>query len=538
MEARRISMVSLLMLFVFAFSLRAQEPVYRDVVKKIMKEAFEHSQVMENAGWVCDVFGPRNAKTPSYLAAAKWTKERLEEYGLSNAKLEPYEFGVGWENEYTSVHMIAPRYMPIIAYPAPWSAGTDGKIRARVVPINLEEINSEADLEKYRGKLRNAIVFMVPKQKITAHFEPMATRFTDEQLDEMAKIPIGPRVFKKSPERRSDLNNPKRTKNVGGALYSKDTDFLFAEGAVAIVRTDGHNDFGTVDTGVGGYAHEKRMWETNAPSPVTELVMAAEHYNRIMRILEKGIPVEMEIEIRVNFVRGEPNDYNVIAEIPGTDLADEVVLCGGHLQSEPVGTGATDNAAGAVTAMEAVRILKAIGVKPRRTIRVALWGGHEMGNFGSRHYVHDHFGDAITQKYKPEHAKFCGYFNMDGSGRIRGVDNLDNEEIRSIFTEWMKPLHNLGMSHVIPRISEGEARAFIELGLPGFDFLQDRMDRRTYHSNMDVYDHLVPEDLMQASAVMATFVYQAAMRDKKLPRIAPVPWDRYRLEGYIIGRER
>jgi carboxypeptidase Q len=527
MKAKRIFMVGLFVILLVVSSGHAQESVYWDVVQKIMEEAFERSQVMENASWLTDVFGPRNAKSPSYIAAAKWAKKRLEEYGLSNARLESYEFGTGYVNEYVSVHMMKPQYMPIIAYPATWSAGTNGKVLGPVFYINFDEVTSENDLDLYRGKLRNAIVFTRPKQELSPHFESMATRFTDEQLNEMAKIPIGPRVDEGRRGSRSREDRLPRQKII---------DFVFGEGAVAIVRTDGRNDFGTVAVENIGYTTETRPWEKDTPSPHTELVMAAEHYNRIMRILEKGIPVEMEVELRVNFTRDDPYDYNVVAEIPGTDLSDEVVICGGHLQANPAGTGAADNVAGAVTAMEAVRILKAIGVKPRRTIRVALWGGHEMGNFGSRHYVHNHFGDAITQKYKPEHANFCGYFNMDGSGRIRGVDNMGNEEIRSIFAEWMKPLHNLGMSHIIPRVSNGEARAFIELGLPGFDFLQDRLDRRTYHSNMDVYDHLLPEDLIQSSVVMATFVYHAAMRDEKLPRIAPVPWGRYRREGYFIGK--
>jgi hypothetical protein len=357
----------------------------------------------------------------------------------------------------------------------------------------------------------------------------MVQRYTKEQLDEMAKIPVEPRVPEERRGRRSPAAKMSRQQII---------DFVVSEGAVAIVRTDGRNDFGTVAVANIGYTTETRPWEKDAPSPHTELVMAAEHYNRIMRILEKEIPAEMEVELRVSFTRDDPYDYNVVAEIPGTDLKNEVVICGGHLQANPAGTGAEDDVAGVVVCMEALRILKAIGVKPRRTVRVALWGGHEMGNFGSRNYVHDHFGDVITQKYKPEHANFCVYFNMDGAGRIRGLSTMGNELLRPIFTEWMKPLHNLGMSHVIPRITGGEARAFVELGLPGFSFLQDRMASRTYHSNMDVYDRLIPEDLEQASVVMATFVYHAAMRDKKLPRITPLPWDRYRREGYIIGKGR
>jgi carboxypeptidase Q len=514
MRIKFILWIGVLLLFILITSAPAQEPIYWDVVQKIMEEAFEHSQVMENASWLCDVFGPRNTKTSAYIESAKWAKKRLEEYGLSNARLEPYEFGVGWSNEYTSVHMISPQYLRIIAYPAAWSAGTDGKIRNTVTYINFSEISKESDLDQYRGKLRDAIIFMRPKQEIKPHYEPMARIYSKEQLDEMAKIPIGPRVPRERRRRRSREDDLTETQII---------DFVFSEGAAAVVRTDGRNDFGTVDGAVNGYAMEKRAWDTDAPPPVTEIVMAAEHYNRILRILEKGIPVELEMEIRVNFIRGEPVDYNVVAEIPGTDLAHEVVICGGHLQSEPIGTGASDNAAGAVTAMEAVRILKAIGVKPRRTIRVGLWGGHEMGLYGNRHHVRTHFADPKTKERKPDYDNFCAYFNCDhGGGKIRGVSIMGNEVIRSIMTEWIKPLKNLGMSHLFTTGIAHEA--YTEVGLPGFYFVQDRMDSRTYHSNMDVYDHLVPENLMTNSVILATLVYHAAMRDEILPRVTHQEW--------------
>jgi hypothetical protein len=349
-------------------------------------------------------------------------------------------------------------------------------------------------LQQYSGKLQNKIIFTVPKQNITPHFDPMATKFTDEQLDEMAEIPIGPRVSKERYRRRSREDKLSRKQIV---------DFVAAEGAVAVVRTDGRHDFGTVAAAVDGYTVDNRLWELDAPPPLTDLVMAAEHYNRIMRILEKGIPVEMEVEIRVNLIRGDPHDYNVVAEIPGTDLAHEVVVCGAHLQSEPVGTGATDNAAGTVVAMETVRILKALGGKPRRTIRVGLWGGHEMGLFGNRAHVHKHFADPETKEYKEDYDNLFAYFNVDhGSGKIRGVSIMGNEVIRSIFTKWMKPLHSLGMSHLF---STGMAHeAYSEVGLPGFYFVQ--------------------ENLMVNSVILSTFVYHAAMRDEKLPRIAPLPW--------------
>lgn len=219
--------------------------------------------------------------------------------------------------------------------------------------------------------------------------------------------------------------------------------------------------------------------------------------------------------------RDDPNDYNVVAEIPGTDLADELVLVGGHLQSEPVGTGATDDGAGAVVSIEVVRVFQALGIKPRRTIRIGLWGGHEMGLFGNRSHVRNNFADLAQEEYKPDYHKLSAYFNIDnGAARIKGLNIMGNEMIRSIFSEWMKPLHNLGMRHLFYTGMAHEA--YNEVGLPGFYFLQDRMDGRRYHSNMDVYDRLVPEDLMANTVILATFVYHAAMRDENLPPYRPV----------------
>jgi hypothetical protein len=270
----------------------------------------------------------------------------------------------------------------------------------------------------------------------------------------------------------------------------------------------------------------------NASPQPTELVLAAEHYNRILRILEKDIPVEMEIEIRTNFYRGDPNDHNVIAEIPGTDLAHEIVLLGGHIQSLPVGTGATDNAANVVTAMEVVRIFKKLGIKPRRTIRIGLWGGHDgAGLAGNRAHVRKNYADLEKKEYKKDYHNFSAYFNVDhGNGKMRAVSVMGNEVIRSIFTEWIKPLQKLGFSHLLTKgsIVPGGSTAhsaYKEVGLAGFYFIQDRMDMNwNVHSNMDLYDRLVPENMMTNVVILATFVYHAAMRDEKLPRVAPLPW--------------
>ena len=329
----------------------------------------------------------------------------------------------------------------------------------------------------------------------------------------MAKIPIGPKIGKK------ERPHPRE----GKLPQQQIVDFVFGEGALVIVRTDGRNDFGTVAIENTRYTLDNKLWEVNAHRRPTELVMLAEHYNRILRILEKSVPVEIEVELRVSFSDDDLTDYNVVAEIPGTDLADEIVLLGGHLQANPAGGGAADDVAGVAVCMEVVRIFKKLGIKPRRTIRVGLWGGHEMGVFGNKSHVRKNFADPDKQEYKKDYNNFSAYFNLDhGNGRIRGVSIQGNESLRAIFTEWMRPLHNLGMSHLFSSGMTHEA--YEEVGLPSFYFVQDRMDNRQYHSNMDAFDRLVAEELMANTVILATFVYHAAMRDQLLPRFAPLPW--------------
>jgi hypothetical protein len=523
MKAKCFFMVGLFLLLIAVSFVTAQEKVYYDVVQKIMEFEFENSDVMENANWLCNIFGPRNVKTPAYREACQWAKKRLKEYGLTNARLEPYKFGNGWDIGYVSLHMMAPKYMPIIGFPTMWSSGTNGKVRAPVMHINFEKITKKADLEKYRGKLKGRIILISPIQEISPHFEANPVTWTEERLDEKSKIPMTPRVSVLALELQAQERRKRRS---GGDRLSRQkiVDFVFSQGAVAIVHPDGDHYYGSVAP--EGYNRAARPWDVNLPPQPPELVLAVEHYNRMMRILEKDIPVEMEIEIRTNFYRGDPHDFNVIAEIPGTDLAHEIVIVGGHLQSVPVGSGAIDNAAGAVTSMEAVRILKAIGVKPRRTIRVGLWGGHDGGGLaGNRAHVRKHFADPVTKKYKKDYHNFVAYFDQDiGPGRIRGVSIMGNEEIRAIFTEWIKPLHNLGMSHLFTSGMYHEAYA--EVGLPGFYFMHDRneIDDWNAHTSMDVYERLFPEGMMQTAVVVATLAYHAAMRDEKLPRVAPLPW--------------
>lgn len=502
----------IIMIFILnmGFSAADQEKVYWDVVAKIREEGFNSSHIMEDVSYMTDVFGPRLAKSSSYLAAAQWVKKKFKEYGLAHVELESYEFGIGWQNEYTSVHMMTPQYMPIIAYPLSWSSPTPGRVRGPVVFIDFQEITSKSDLTAFKGKLKKAIVFTAPKRKLVPNFRPDAVIYTKEQLDQMAATPILPKDIQNDDRYRKKMNLPR----------NEIIDFLSSEGAVAIAKPDQVYDDGTVMvTKVAG-----TPWKNGIKKGPSEIVMAAEHYNRILRILEKDISVEMELEIRVNLTEDDLKDYNVIAEIPGSDLAEEVVMVGAHLDAHAGATGAEDNATGAAQVLEAARILVAIGAKPRRTIRFALWGGEETGHMGSRAYVNKHFIDQKTGKFTTEQEKFAGYFNLDyGTGKIRGIYLMHNFLALPVFTEWMRPFHDLGTTHciLVPGQDIGSDHVEFEaVGLPVFPFLQDPVenDSRTFHSNMDVYDRIIPEFLIQGAVVVASFVYHAAMRDDKLPR--------------------
>ena len=535
MKAQCVLVVSLFLLLMAEASTSAQEkanapvfePVYYDVVQQLMEYEFANSDVMENASMLTNIFGGRMSKTPAYLAAAEWARDRLKEYGLTNAHLEPYEFGNGWDFDYVSVHMTSPDYAPIIAFPTLWSSGSNGKVQANAIHINFDEITSVEDLEQYRGKLEGSIIFIMPIQEISPYFGvqmwnragtfrhengyPMER--SDEILDEMSKVPIIPPAPRE--RRRRDPSE----------LKQQIVDFVFAEGAVAIAKTDAVHYFGTV-AGTGRWNSLEKPWDVNSPSRPLELVVAVEHYNRILRILEKGIPVEMELEVRTTLYTGDPTDYNVIAEIPGTDLAHEIVINAAHLQSLPHGTGAIDNAAGSTTAIEAMRILKAIGVEPRRTIRLGLWGGHDgSGDSGQTAHVYQHFADPTTKKYKKDYDNHVITFNQDlGPSAMRGIDAAGNEALRGIFKEWIKPLHGIGFSHIYTGRDPGAGLKGV--GLLGLKFDQDAYDMLDYiaHVNMDTYERLFPEGMMQASVVVATFLYHAAMRDEKLPRVSPRPW--------------
>ncbi len=508
---KRYATLSVVMLLTLAFVVQAQEPVDLQVINRIKNEEFQHSQVMELLSYMTDVYGPRLTGSPNLRKASEWARDKLAEWGLQNAHLEPWgTFGRGWAVENFSIEMTEPQYMPMIAYPKAWTPGTNGTVTGTPVLI---EIKSEKDFDKYRGKLQGAIVMTREPREVKPHFKPDASRRTAEDLEELAQAPE-PGARPSWWARRAEYMARRR-------LMRKMNKFFREEGAAVLVEP-GRRDDGTIAVGSGG------SYRMNSEPALPSVVVADEQYNRVARLLKLGIPVSLQVNVQTRFFDDDSLGYNVIAEIPGTDkkLKKELVMLGAHFDSWHAGTGATDNAAGSAVVMEAVRILKAIGVRPRRTIRIALWSGEEQGLLGSRGYVKKHFADRKTMQLKPEHSRLSAYFNLDnGSGKIRGVYLQGNDAVRPIFEAYLKPFYDLGATTLTIRNTGGtDHLSFDAVGLPGFQFIQDRLDysTRTHHTNMDVYDHAVKSDLMQASVIMASFVYHTAMRDQKLPR-KPLP---------------
>ncbi len=489
-------------------SVRAQAPDTADLdaIYKIKDIGFNHSEVMEIESYLTDFYGPRLTNSPNVRAAAGWTTGKLNEWHLANVHLEPWEFGRGWSNERFSAQMIAPRPFYLIGYSKAWTPGTSGPVTAEAV---LAPIQKEEDIEKYKGKLKGKFVLTEEPQPIPPHFEPDAHRYTDAELAELATEPVpGPRQ-----EDRFAAFRARRE------LQQKIQKFLVDEGVAAWIETQ-RGDDGTVFAQQGGSRDPK-----DPPAP-PRVALAAEHFGRIYRLLEKKIPVTLEINIENKFHDADLNSFDILGEIPGTDKAGEVVMLGAHFDSWQAGTGATDNGAGSAVMLEAIRILKASGLPMRRTVRIGLWTGEEQGLLGSRAYVKAHFGDPTTMKLLPEHAKLDAYYNVDnGTGKIRGIYLQGNEAVAPIFAQWMAPFHNLGMTTLTIRNTGGtDHLSFNAVGLPGFQFIQDPIDydARTHHSNMDVYERVQEPDMKQMAVIVASFVYMTANRPAMLPR-KPLP---------------
>jgi len=500
-------LVAVLFLFIVPH-VQAQEHVDLAMMGRIRSEGFENSQVMDIAWYLTDVHGPRLTGSPYLREAQEWARDKFKEWGLVNSQLEAWgTFGRGWVVAKFSMEMVEPKYAPLYGYPKAWTGSTNGEIVA--TPIYLKAA-SEADFEKYKGKLKGAIVLARVPEEPKLNDVADLDRYDEKELTELAMAPE-PGARNEFAARRQEFARMR-------ALAEHAEKFFKEEGVAAVLEPSREHDYGTFDVQGGGARN------VGAPIAIPAVAMSVEHYARLVRMVEKGIPIKVAVNIKNKFFEQDSLGYNVVAEIAGTDkkLKDELVMLGGHLDSWHGGTGATDNAAGCAVAMEAVRILKALNVQPRRTIRVALWSGEEQGLLGSRGYVEKHFGNRTSMALKPEHERFSAYFNMDnGTGKFRGIYLQENYAVRPIFEEWFKPFHDLGANTITNRNTSGtDHLSFNALGLPGFQFIQDPVEyrSRTHHSNFDVYDQLAKSDLMQASVIMAAFVYNAAMREEKLPR--------------------
>jgi carboxypeptidase Q len=514
----------------------ATESLDLGMYNAIRDEGLEHSHVMDYAGGLIDGIGPRLTGSPNMAKANAWTRDQLTKMGCVNAHLEDWgEFGMGWQQLNTWVRMVEPDTAIFVAQATPWSPSSNGPVKAEAISV---VINEEADLAKYKGKLGGKIVLLGAMREVPSTDKPFFERYDEKQLKELEAYPLEnsnadmqariERYMKRIMLTRKILPFLTDEKPAGVIVPSRDgkngggTGIIFDDNGAALGRTPYHRD-------------------TAVPFPV--VVTQIESYGRVYRLLKHNVPVTIEMNVETKFTGDHEHGFNTIAEIPGTDpkLKDEVVMVGGHLDSWIAGTGATDNGAGSIVALEVMRILTSLKAKPRRTIRIALWSGEEEGLFGSKGYANQHFGSyplstapdqmnmpeflrkpAGPIEIKPEQKMVSAYFNVDnGTGKIRGIYTQDNGTVYDIFKQWMAPLADLGVTTITNQNTGGtDHLSFDAVGVPGFQFIQDDADyeTRTHHSNMDTYEHLVPADLKQIATVEAIFVYNAAMRDKMIPR--------------------
>ncbi len=528
-------------MMVFIFLLVAQlaiaqgnkEKVDSAAIAQIRDEGLNRSQVMETLSYLSDVYGPRLTGTPGYNRAAEWARKTLESYGLENSHLEAWgEFGKGWSLKNYSANVISSQNFPLISYPKAWSQGTGGMMTGDIIYLDAK---TDSALNTYKGKLKGKFVLLNEPREIKAHFDAEASRVADSSLLQMANADIP----QQSSLRRMMQQQSPEQKARALVEYHK-LEMCQKEGAAGILtiaRGDGGNIF---VQGASVPAHpdtpftsRPSAYANKAPKLIPQIAVGAEHYNRLVRMIQKGERPKLQMDLDVMFHKAD-SSYNIIAEIPGTDLKDEIVMVGAHFDSWQGGTGATDNGTGSSVCMEALRVLKALNLKPRRTIRIGLWGGEEQGLLGSSAYVKKHLGERKGQRFepgggitlKPGSDKFSVYFNNDyGTGKVRGVYMEGNEAARPLFRAWLAPFKDMGASTLtLQRTGGTDHQSFDGIGLPAFQFIQDQLEysTRTHHSTMDVYDRAQPEDLKQASIIMAAFAYNAAMRDEKFPR-KPVP---------------
>jgi len=517
----------------FVAAAQTTERVDLDAIAKIREQGLERSQVADHLFWLTDRYGPRLTGSPEFEEAADWAMEKLRSWGVQNVRKERFEFGKGWSLRSFHATMVEPRVMPIIGMPGSWSPGTNGVVTAEVV---RPEITSAEDAAQWRGRLRGRIVLTQPARDVPMLEGRLVLRMTDEEIEEArtAPPPRGGGAGRAGAAGRTGGRGGGRAggRAAGAAPFNLNQFYqdegvvaLFDRGSNSVTSAGGSNlswqtqrtDGGTIFPGSGGSRSNEA-----AGTGLPRVTLAVEHYNRMVRLLDHDVPVRVELEIGVAF-RDEGaggNGFSILGELPGTDLADQIVLIGGHFDSTHGATGATDNATGNAAMMEVLRIFRDAGLRPRRTIRIALWGAEEQGLVGSRLYAEKYLGTPDAPG--PEFDRHSAYYNIDnGTGRIRGIWMEGNEAVAPIFAAWIAPLEDLGVEILGPRAVGSTDHASIDrAGVPAFQFVQERLEynSRTHHSNMDFYDRVQIDDVMQAATVTAVFAWQTANRDEKLPR--------------------
>lgn len=473
----------------------------------IRDQAFSKSELREMAIELTDGIGPRLSGTQGFLNSVVWAKNRLQFMGVENARVETWgEFGNGWEMEKFYIAQTKPYYQPLVAVPQAWTGSTNGLVKAEVVMVNA---SSAQELEQYKGKLHGKVVITPYEKDLEVSFEPLASRFTDEDLAKQNEI------SQIRPDMDPFIRDRQRASRQRGLSANDLVEFCQSEGAIALISNSG--SYGVVRS--GGARNGRNLTELGLPV----IDMTHEHYGRMVRLIDRETPVELELDIQNRLVTDDKMGYNVIGEIKGTNrkLKDEVVMIGAHIDSWHAGTGANDNGSGVIVMMEVMRILKQSGVKLDRTVRIALWGAEEQGLHGSRNWVKANIYDSETETKGPEYDKLSAYYNFDyGTGWVRGIFLQDNLALKPIFEEFLKPVHDLGAKAISTRNpGSSDHMAFNRLGIPGFALIQDRIDYgRGYHTNMDTFDRIQLADLKQAAVVVATLVYQTANHPEKLPR--------------------
>jgi carboxypeptidase Q len=560
-KAIRCTVLALVALVVLpiAAQMMQRDSVDFDAVYKIKREAINNSQVMDILSYISDVYGGRLTGSTNTKLAGDWVLKTMKDWQLDNPHYEYWDFGRGWVNERFYANVTSPVTYPLIAYPLAWTQGTNGPVTADVVLVGVKNPNNpdapltypttedaaDALIASLKGTLKGKVVMMDPARDIAMSTDPLAHRYTQAELDEIAQQPFGGRG--NLPPGVS-LQTLQAGNAVLGRIRTKLMNFFLEEGVAAMFQA-GRGDGGTAyvqsaqgivplptpgQQGSGGGRGRGVYAASGAPPTINQVMLAAEHYNRIYRTLQKKVPVTVELNIQNKFIDNDGKSFDIVGEIPGTDsaLKDQIVMIGGHFDSWHAGTGATDNGVGSAVMLEVMRVLKTSGLKMKRTVRIGLWTGEEEGLLGSRAYVADHFGRCNNQTgqwelKQPEQGKFDVYFNIDnGSGKLRGVYLQGNEAAAPIFREWMKPFESMGMNTITIQNTGGtDHLSYDAVDLPGFQFIQDPLeyDSRTHHSNMDLWDRVQADDLKQMATIVSTFVFQAANRADMFPRKPLLP---------------